>query len=148
MSRRVIDQIKPGNEKQLSAMLADDTIDQLTSKAVIVNPTDIQKITNGLKKEQVVYDLTPTGVETMQALYTPKGNQRRDPLKIRQTVKQLTYQVVATKNQEVASAEDFFPQPRWAYANDQRRRTSPPPAGQAERFRRRRPDLRRHHQEL
>lgn len=119
LSRRVIDQIKPGNEKQLSAMLADDTIDQLTSKAVIVNPTDIQKITNGLKKEQVVYDLTPTGVETMQALYTPKGNQRRDPLKIRQTVKQLTYQVVATKNQEVASAEDFFPQPRWAYANDQ-----------------------------
>ena len=54
-----------------------------------------------------------------RALYTPKGNQRRDPLKIRQTVKQLTYQVVATKNQEVASAEDFFPQPRWAYANDQ-----------------------------
>lgn len=116
LDRKIIGKLREGNAQEATALIADQLVDQVHDATVVVNKEELGALLNEEGKNEVAYAISPATKETVRAVYTPKGNRRRDPAKVKTTVKQIAYQHFAPVK-GVAEAADFYPAPLWSYAD-------------------------------
>lgn len=118
---KLIGQIRGKDKQAITAIVTDQTLDQLQNSELHINPDDITKITNADQQSSQRFALVPdTTARVIKAIYTAKGNKRRNRDQIRQQVQQITYQSFSDQDEtETVSADSLYPTPMWSYQGKQ-----------------------------
>lgn len=84
VNRKLIGQIRGKDKQAITAIVTDQTLDQLQNSELHINPDDITKITNADQQSSQRFALVPdTTARVIKAIYTAKGNKRRNRDQIR-----------------------------------------------------------------
>lgn len=120
VNRKLIVQIRGKDKQAITAIVTDQTLDQLQNSELHISPDDITKITNANQQSSERFELVPdTTARVIKAIYTPKGNKRRNQEQVRDQVKQLTFQSFTDHDTtETISADTLYPSPMWSYQED------------------------------
>lgn len=121
LNRKLIGQIRGKDKQTISAIITEYTLNQLHNDQLRVNPDDITSITDSNQKTNDRFELVPdTTAQVIKAIYTAKGNKRRNHEKVRQHVQQITYQSFSNQDDpETVSADSLYPTPLWSYQGKQ-----------------------------
>ncbi|MCH3922839.1 phospholipase D family protein [Limosilactobacillus sp.] len=120
LNRKIIEQVRGKTKKEITAVLANAALTQLQDDQLKVHPEDIVQIADTAKWTKERYELIPSpAAEVVRAIYTPKGNKRRNQEAVRDKIKQITYQSFSDPQDETVSASSLYPQPMWIYEGDQ-----------------------------
>lgn len=117
INRKLIGQIRGQNKQNITAIVTDYTLDQLQANELHINADEVTKITNTNQHSKDRFELVPTTTaNVIKAIYTAKGNKRRNQEQVRDQVKQITYQAFTDQDEtELVKADSFLPTPMWSY---------------------------------
>lgn len=116
LNRKLIDQIRGKDRQTITAVLTDEVANEVNTK-VSLSKDEITAVSDDQAREKV---LKPHWVKAVQAVYTPKGNKRRNQSQANENAKVLYYQAFAQAEKRVIQANDLYPKPMWTYDEDER----------------------------
>ena len=111
VNRKLIQQIKGKSRQEITAILTDH-VAQETTTAITLQKEEITAITDQQQREKVV---APQWVKAVQAVYTAKGNKKRDQAAAQANAKVLYYQAFAQDEHRVIPENELYPVPMWTY---------------------------------
>ena len=109
LNRKLVDQIRGKTKQEITAILTDQAAAEVTT-AVTLSKEEISAVSGQEDRE-----VKPHWVKAVQAVYTPKGNQRRDREKAQAEAKVLYYQAFEEDDRRVITENELYPQPMWTY---------------------------------
>lgn len=111
VNRKLIQQIKGKSRQEITAILTDH-VAQETTTAITLQKEEIAAITDQQQREKVV---APQWVKAVQAVYTAKGNKKRDQAAAQANAKVLYYQAFTQDEHRVIPENELYPVPMWTY---------------------------------
>lgn len=111
LSRKLVAKLRHQDKKTLTAVLTDQVADEAAT-AVTLTKEEIATVSDEHQRER---ELKPHWVKAVQAVYTAKGNRRRDQEQAQKDAKNLYYQAFEKDERQVRPENELYPQPMWTY---------------------------------